>query len=606
MRATKIKNAARALSAGGLSSGALAQRACVLHERLRMGAGQIQAAAAIRNKALSLASMKRLSAIASSQCAPGLRQWFRKGAGQAETLKNATLSLSTRVTILAATASSQWTGALRQQLHRARRMRAPTIKNMALALSASFGVISAVAIAQETFQSGALSAPTSAALGVASGEPEDHAIPVGNWLLYPTFTMGYLFNDNVYGRPFNRVAASGLRVRPALEALSENGIHRTMAYVDADFQLYPGLGVGERYVALQRVIDAPPTNIAGRVGALHVWEPLRDLTVRASIDASRQTGLFSPFIGSTNGMTSLPNTFSFSSVQQYVNQFSGVLSAEKKIGDRGFVRASASAFYTSYDNRPQFATFSSYDEYASRAFDGNYLNGFGFRGALRGGAWITPQIYAFAEPAIDLRRYSNSFYDTNGYRVLAGLGSDMLSLFRGEIYGGYQSQSSLNGLLARSSAPSFGARLFYYPTRDITLSVSADQTLSSTSAPLLWTGVTAPFWHVGGHRWASAALSRQILGQGEFNLTPKFSLYMRGGYGETSFSNPSFSTQAWSAGGGINYNLWRNLSLNVDYQFLKTQFRVPHPAVRQAVAANAGFAQGFTRNMVSVGFNWKF
>lgn len=484
-------------------------------------------------------------------------------------------------------------------------MRAVKIHSALIALAAGAAISSAVALAQETFQGGALSALTSEALGIPAAAPPDHAIAVGNWLVYPTFTMGYVFNDNVYGRPFNRVAASGLRVRPSLEALSENGLHRTMAYVDADFQLYPGLGVGERYVALQRVIDAPPTNVAGRVGALHVWQPLQDLTVRASVDASRQTGLFAPHTGLNNGQTFLPNTFSFAAVQQYVNQFAGTLSAEKRVGDRGFVRATATGFYTSYDNRPQFATFSSYDEYGARAFNGNFQNGFGIRGAIRGGAWISPQIYAFAEPSIDLRRYSNSFFDTNGYRVLAGLGSDMLSLFRGEIYGGYQSQSSVNGLLGRASAPSFGARLFYYPTRDITLSVSADQTLSSTSAPLLWTGVTSPFWHVGGNRWASAALSRQVLAQGDFSLTPRLSGYLRGGYGETSFANPSFSTTAWSAGGGINYNLWRNLSVNVDYQFLKTRFRMD-PVARHTVAFNTGVGQGFTRNMVSVGFNWKF
>lgn len=484
-------------------------------------------------------------------------------------------------------------------------MRAKRTTIAAIALTCA-GLASTVALAQETFQGGSLSAQTSESLGVSSEPPPDHGVLVGNWLVYPTFTAGYIFNDNIYGRPFNRVAASGVRVRPAIEALLENGIHRTMAYLDADFQIYPGIGVGERYVAFRRVIDAPPTNIAGRVGVLHVWEPMRDLTIRGSIDASRQTGLFAPYIGSTNGQTFLPNAFSFSSVQQYVNQIAATVSAEKKIGDRGFVRATATGFYTSYDNRPQFASTSPYDDFASRNFGGNFQNGFGFRGALRGGAWITPQIYAFVEPAIDLRRYNNSFLDTNGYRVLAGLGSDMLSLFRGEIYGGYQSQSSVNGLLVRTGAPAYGARLFYYPTRDITLSFSADQTLSSSSAPFLQNGLVSPLWGISGNTWASAATSRQFQGQGEIVLTTALSAYIRGGYGDSIFSNPSFTTSAWSAGAGMNYNLWRNVSLNLDYQFLNTQFRMDS-MVRQTLALSTGFlAQGFTRNVVSVGVNWKF
>ncbi len=472
------------------------------------------------------------------------------------------------------------------------------------------------ALAQDSFQGASMSAQTAAAMGAAPERPEDHAIPIAGWLVYPSFTLGYTFNDNVFGRPFNRIGASGVRVRPSFEALRENGLHRTMAYVDADFQAYPGLGASERYVAFQKITDAAPTNVAGHAGLQHVWQPLEDLTVRASVDATRQTGLFPPYYGSTAGQETLPNAFSFSSVQQYVNQFSGALAVEKKIGDRGFVRSTTTAFYTSYDNRPLLSSPSSLDNFLnSRNFGGNFQNGYGFRQTLRAGIWVTPQIYAFAEPGLDLRRYNRSAYDTNGYRVQAGLGSDMLSLFRGEIYGGYQSQASVNGLLARTSAPAYGARLFYYPTRDLTLSISADQTLSSTSAPLLATGVTEPFWHVGGARWASAARTRQFFAQAEYAISPRLSTFLRGGYGDTRFSSPgfssfgfspgSFSTTAFSAGGGLNYQLWRNLSVSVDYQFLKTRLRAA-PIVQQNIALAGSAAQGFSRNVVSVGLNWRF
>ena len=46
------------------------------------------------------------------------------------------------------------------------------------------------------------------------------------------------------------------------------------------------------------------------------------------------------------------------------------------------------------------------------------------------------------------QRFNNSLFDTNGYRAIGGVGWDEpKSLFRGEIYGGYQAQfqENLNG-----------------------------------------------------------------------------------------------------------------------------------------------------------------
>src|SRR5262249_58424604 len=60
---------------------------------------------------------------------------------------------------------------------------------------------------------------------------------------------------------------------------------------------------------------------------------------------------------------------------------------------------------------------------------------------------FTPQIYAFAEASGIFQRFNNSTFDTNGYRVTGGVGSaDPESLFRGEVYGGYQAQHQLDGL----------------------------------------------------------------------------------------------------------------------------------------------------------------
>ena len=54
---------------------------------------------------------------------------------------------------------------------------------------------------------------------------------------------------------------------------------------------------------------------------------------------------------------------------------------------------------------------------------------------VRGGFWVTPQFNAFIETDVDLYRYySRSFDDANGYKVIGGLASDLIGLFRGEVY----------------------------------------------------------------------------------------------------------------------------------------------------------------------------
>jgi hypothetical protein len=480
-----------------------------------------------------------------------------------------------------------------------------------------------VAVAQETFQPGPPSAKTVQMVGIPGPSP-DNGLNIEGWLVYPSMFLGYVFNDNVFGRPNNRVAASGVRVRPAFEALRENGLHRTMVYLDADLQAYPGLGVGERFGPWFKIYDAPPTNLAARAGAAHIWEPTPDLTVRFAFDFARQSGLFSPSFGANATQPFLTGAATFASIQQYTNQFSGAVSAEQKITDRAFVRATAEAQYIAYDSRPSAQPFigglfpiTPLDPFNSQVLGqafGNYQNGFAYRGLLRGGAWITPQIYGFVEPGVDLRRYNNSIFDSNGYRILAGLGSDMIGLFRGEVYGGYQVQHSVSGLFSRTAAPAFGARLFYFPTRDITLSIGVDQTLSSAAAPFATglTGITGlgGFGGLGGFFPFSfgsfgqppvASVTRQAMLQADWFVNHDLTIAVRGGYGETRFGGFPLSNSAWSGGATASYTIWRNVSLTVDYQFLKTSLKTD-----AFTRLNTAFAGGYTKNVISVGLNYRF
>lgn len=429
------------------------------------------------------------------------------------------------------------------------------------------------------------------ATAAASGPNPEQGIPIEGWMVYPSFFVGAVFNDNVYSSPFNRRSAVGVRVRPSLEANVDNGLHKTTAYFTADAQLYPGLGAETRFYPTPTTYVAP-TNVTGRVGIGHIWTPLSDLSVYFTADYTRQSGLFGSNFGAGAPSVYIPGAYTVSGAQQYANQFTGSLAVEKKFSN-WFVRGTTGARYVSYDSRP--SSFSSL--FGGAASNGYAQDGLSYTASFRGGVWVTPQVYAFVEPGVDLRRYQYSISDTNGYRVVGGLGSDLISLFRGEVYGGYQGQSSVSGLIGGSiSRPTYGARLFYYPTPFFTLTASVDQTLAAAAAP-------SPIAAVLG-RASTGSQNLQVRVQGDYAFSPYWTAFVRGGYGETRWTNSTRVNTAWVAGVGVSYTFWRNIAITLDYQFTHTG--ASGGSLFDPLNLFDSSAWGYAQNVVSAGFTYRY
>ena len=64
-------------------------------------------------------------------------------------------------------------------------------------------------------------------------------------------------------------------------------------------------------------------------------------------------------------------------------------------------------------------------------------NGLSYGTTLRGEFNLTPRIYFYAEPNLYFRKFESYVRDANGYTANAGVGSHLIGLFSGEIYGGY-------------------------------------------------------------------------------------------------------------------------------------------------------------------------
>ncbi|WP_400767644.1 outer membrane beta-barrel protein [Methylosinus sporium] len=418
----------------------------------------------------------------------------------------------------------------------------------------------------------------------AMGPSPEEGLAIDGWIVYPSLFIGSVFNDNIYSTATDRRPAVGVRVRPSVQAGLDNGLHKTTAYMSADAQFYPGLGSQFR-LSPTPTTDVDPTNVAGRAGINHIWSPFSDLNVYLSADYTRQSGLFGSNFGATAPNVTVPTGYTVSASQQFSNQFTGSIAVEKKIAD-WFVRATTGVQYVSYDSRP----------IASLAASGDAQNGLSYRASLRGGLWLSPMFYGFVEPTLDLRRYESSISDTNGYRIVGGFGSELISLFRGEVYGGYQSQSSVldfpGGEVAK---PAFGARLHYYPTPYLTLTATVDQMLAAAAAP------TALAGRLG--QWSPATLNTQSKLQIDYAISPFWTAYARGGYGETRWTNSPRADTIWAAGVGVSYTFWRNIAISLDYQLQKTSSNVS--GVFGAIGYSTA-SWGFAQNVVSAGVTYRY
>lgn len=419
----------------------------------------------------------------------------------------------------------------------------------------------------------------------ATGPNPDHGLPVEGWMFYPSFFAGAVFNDNVRNTVSNKQSAVGMRLSPRFTATLDNGIHRTMVYAAVDAQIYPGAyGGGSSYLSQfsGAAASTSANSIQGRAGFSQVYSPFDDLTFNAVIDYTRQLGVFGSGLAAGTGALSpfVPTaTVPTGLAPQYSNQFTGRLSVQKNITDRTFVTLAGGAQGLVYDESSRPLVGGSFS---------TQQNGVNYNASARVGYWATPVFYVFAEPGVAFRRYQYFQSDTNGYSAIGGLGSDQIGLFRGEIYGGYQSQSSAHGLFGAISSPAFGARIFYYPTPYLTLTGTVAKTVGATLPGFSAIG--------GGGPIVSGAKSLQATLQASYALSPYWQASVQGGYGETRYTNSWRVDTAWSVGAGASYTFWRNLALTFNYQF------------NRIVNTNVSWSGlgGYSQNVLSAGVTYRY
>jgi hypothetical protein len=432
----------------------------------------------------------------------------------------------------------------------------------ALALSSTFACDAALAQNGSVFSSvsdDTLSLLSPQPLGPAGPlrmhNRDYRGLSLEDWIFYPSFLAGVIFDDNLLYSADRRVSEMGTRLRPALIAKRDAGIHKTILYGNGDFRIYPDFSAGN--------------TINAQAGFSHRWSAQRDLVFKAQGEYDHKTkvtngGVVLTPIGGA-GMLARPQTY---------NQFQGSAAVQKAFG-RLFVGLAGGVVSTIYD--PLVTTGGT----MSQSYRDNLLTTV----SARGGLWVSPSFYVYTEAVGNFRDYANApniflTYNSQGYRTIAGLGSDRISLFRGEIYAGYQRQIYDLSLLGSAGSPVYGGKIYWYPTRAWTVSASLDETFTDSSYPT-----------PSNPRGNPARLTSALLNV-DYQLARDWKASLHGGYFHLTYLGSPRVDNSWIAGAVFAYDFSRNLGVALEYNFAR-------------VNSNAAYSS-YSRNQVGLAATYRY
>jgi hypothetical protein len=387
----------------------------------------------------------------------------------------------------------------------------------------------------------------------------EEGLPIGNWLLFPSAFAGVVFATNPSESAVGGRASPGIRLTTNSYAQTDDGIKKTVLYSNSNLDLYANSGAAS---------GSSTNNLSTRTGVIETYQPFSDLIFNAQGDFTRQENYFSP-LGVSNNLSSLnPTGVGVAPTSNPVpyNQLSASASVQKNFSN-SFVIISGSVVDLTYDQSSTTVAPSP--------------NGVTYTGTGRGGFWIIPDLYGYLEASLDKRAYATSALSSTGYRTVAGLGSDRIGLFRGELYAGFQAENYNSAATGTTNGPLFGGRGSYFPLPELTINASVDETIG---ASLLATTPTSPA--------GTSTKVTNFLAQANYALAPEWTASGRGGVTLTTYGGSSRRDDAWAVGTTVTYSVWRSFGITCDYQHTALSSNVP--------------LTGFTNDVFTLGVSYKY
>ncbi len=407
--------------------------------------------------------------------------------------------------------------------------------------------------------------PLTAQIARAQGDPRPQstagAYQVLDWLLYGGLGWGAACDFNVALSPTNQIKACGPRIVPSLVAEHNTGIQRTLLYGVGDIRWYP---------SVNQVQVADTT-----AGIVHVWEIQRDLIFRVQAQG-KEDQQYSGFAGNllpTNVFLTTPLKYT----QGYVSS-----SIQKNFG----------SFFTAIGGSFTGTDYQNLRDNLGNTIDEHFQNGTVSTINGRVGYHISPIIYTFIEPSVNEQRYVASRLNSEGYRAVAGIGSDRISLFNGEIYGGFAHQRFEDPTVGTVSVPVFGGKLSWYPTRFLTFTFTADRVFATSdfTQSLLATGpITNP--STGLLPGSPTKTTTETL-KAEWDFSRHFAFSAGIQNQQQDYLNSFRRDDLLTLTGGVTYKIRPNLGIQVSYN-------------HQHLFTNLAGAS-FSNDFISVGGNSKF
>jgi hypothetical protein len=453
-----------------------------------------------------------------------------------------------------------------------------------MAMAVAMSAISP-ALAQSAAPSGAQGAVAPVAVP-SSGEISptgeyQGGLPLGTWMLYPELFVGAVWDSNSNQASSNQAAqtatgsspdsGTSLAVSPRLVATSsDGGMHASTLFGVGDFQFFSA------------------NTVAADAGFIHTYKPTEDLVLSLNLRYTRQTDLFTSALNFNNNAIGLhggPAVPSPTIINPFgttpsinpvaYNQYTAGGSVAKT-WDTWFTTLTGTAFRIQYDHSNNIpAPFNTSQDATAFWLDGKV------------GWHFVPSLYVFGEGTGIWQRYTNSLFNTNGYRVSGGLGTDDPgSLVHGEVYAGYQFQHQegqnvpVPNISQDSHSSVFGGRMTYSPTPYWSWTASVDEVLgmSAQLTPNIPQGIPT-------------LVTTGIL-ETTYGLSQQWSLGARVGYTRANYFDLGRTDTGWMAGASFNYEIWRNLHLTLDYQY-------------STLNSTTTFNQ-FSRNAVSAGVTYLY
>jgi hypothetical protein len=391
--------------------------------------------------------------------------------------------------------------------------------------------------------------------------------PIGGWVLYPSLSLSTLLSDNLFlSVPPLKVVGFG--ATPRLTAEWSNGIHTTTIY---------GTVTGEVYS------DSAINTLNGELNLTQRYSPLPDLvftaqgdynhqTIQSGLTNSIPTGVTTPAATPTllpNGNILLPNGNIVAPNGQIVGQanpalaFSGTTfvnpvdlytatGSVSKVLNGGIVSLGSSFAENNYQNL-QGTGATAFTSFKTATFTEDVSFALG------------PLFYFYSDGSYSLRNENSSIdQDSSAYRVIGGLGTRQLGLFRVSAYFGHQGSSVEGSGTAGGNV--YGGAISYYPTLVWTITAAVDQTnnissqtVVSNQALTLATNIPVQIALSSSSQVTTSSI------QSIYQISPLWTLFTNLSYSNI-ISSPTV-TQAWLADLQLSYQIWRNMTLAGQYQF---------------------------------------